>query len=299
MTLPQTAKQNMYYAVAAFFQTNAAAFAGFTRVQTEITVFNQQNTQLENYINAQAGTSKGITTQKRTLLENMADLTVKTSRKALVYAVDNNNDELQHLFDVQVYELEKSTTAKTLAAVQNIYAALQSLNGALADYRVTAADITAIGDAIAAYKAVTGAPENAQAASEAGTKGIEATMLLIDKSLKLLDNLIINGMDDNPGLVNEYREVRKVKEMGTRHTGLMATINDAAGGTAIEGAVMLVQELNKQAASNILGVAAIESMKAGTWHVIISAAGYVTQTQVLKIEQGKTLEMEVRMIKEG
>lgn len=106
-------------------------------------------------------------------------------------------------------------------------------------------------------------------------------------------------MDDNPGLVNEYREVRKVKEMGTRHTGLVATINDAAGGIAIEGAIMLVQELNKQAASNILGVADIESMKAGTWHVIISAAGYVAQTQVLKIEQGKTLEMEVRMIKEG
>ena len=264
MTLLQTAKQNMYNAVATFFQTNAAAFTGFARAQAEITVFNQQKTELENYINAQAGTSKGVTNQKRTLFENMVDLTIKTSRKALVYAVDSNNDALQQLFDVQVYELEKSTGAKTLAAVQNIYAALQPLNGALANYRITAADITAIGDAIAAYKAVAGAPENAQAASEVGTKGIEATMLLIDKSLRLLDDLIIHGMDDNPGLVNEYRELRRVKETGTRHTGLVATIKDAAGGAAIEGAVMLVQELNKQAASNILGVADIESMKAGT-----------------------------------
>ena len=61
---------------------------------------------------------------------------------------------------------------------------------------------------------------------------------------------------------------------------------------------MLVQELNNKATSDILGVADIESMKPGMYHIIFSADGYASQTQILKIEQGKTLDEEVRMVKE-
>jgi len=48
--------------------------------------------------------------------------------------------------------------------------------------------------------------------------------------------------------------------------------------------------------SDILGVADVESMKAGTYHVIFFADGYASQTQMLKIEQGKTPDKEVNMV---
>jgi hypothetical protein len=47
-----------------------------------------------------------------------------------------------------------------------------------------------------------------------------------------------------------------------------------------------------------LGVADIESMKPGMYHVIFSADGYASQTQILKIEQGKTIDEEVKMVRE-
>jgi hypothetical protein len=298
MTLLQTAKNNMYKAVKAFLESKAAAFNGFKRAQTEIAAFNKQNKALDDYINEQAGSSKGMTSQKNTLLENLVQLTLKSSRKALVYAIDQDDDVLQQLFNVQVHDLVKSSVTKTLAAVQNIYAALQPLSGQLDEYRVTADDITAIGNAVDAFKAAEGTPEIAQAFAEAGTKGIEATMPLMDKNLHLLDDLIIHGMDEDPDLIREYRKVRRVKETGSRHTGLIATINDAASGKGIEGATMLVQDLNKKATSDILGVADIESIKPGMYHIIFTADGYAPQTQILKIEQGKTLDEEVRMVKE-
>ncbi|MEP6466157.1 MAG: hypothetical protein ABJB05_07610 [Parafilimonas sp.] len=62
---------------------------------------------------------------------------------------------------------------------------------------------------------------------------------------------------------------------------------------------MLVQELNKKALSDILVMADIESMKSGMYHIIFSANGYATQTQILKIEQGTTLSEEVKMVKDN
>jgi len=76
----------------------------------------------------------------------------------------------------------------------------------------------------------------------------------------------------------------------------VATICDEAG-KGIEGATMLVQELNKEEVSDILGVADIESMKPGMYHVLFSADGYASQTQILKIEQGRTIDEEVRMVR--
>lgn len=295
MTLKQTAKNNMYKAVLSFFITFKTVFASYVRAAAEIAKFTANNEKLNGYINQQAGTSKGATDTKNNAFTNMVELIIKACRKALVYAIDNNNDELRQLFDVQEHDFDVSGT-KALSKAENIFEALEPLSGELDDYRVTAKNITDIGKAIGDYQATTGTPENAQAASEAGTKGIEATMPLMDANLSILDDLIVHGIDD-VDVVNAYREVRKTKVVGTRHTGLMATINDAAG-KPIEGAEVLVQELKKHVLSDILGVADIESMKPGMYHVIISAPGYATQTQILKIEQGKTLEETVVMVKE-
>lgn len=297
MNLKQTAKNNMYKAVLGFFNTNSDAFNSYPRAKTETERFGTLNETLNGYIAQQAGNSKGVTGQKDTLFNNMTALTAKASRKALVYAIDQKDETLQALFNVQQSDFIKMPENQALAEIKNIYAALQPLSGTLDDYRVTAKDIAAIGDAITAYEAASGTPENAKAMSEAGTKGIETTMPLMDKSLDILDDLIVHGMDDDPDLVNAYRKVRRINPVGSRHTGLIATVNDA-GGKAIEGAQMLVQELHKSAVSDILGVADIESMKPGMYHVIFSADGYASQTQILKIEQGKTLTEEVVMVKE-
>ncbi len=298
MNLKETAKNNMYKAVEDFFTENEASFAGYGRAKTEIVKFAANNQTLNNYINHQSGSSKGVTGQKSAGYANMVSLTVKASRKALVYAIDNSDNTLQQLFDVQAYDFNQSTDTKALSMAKNIYAGLKPLAGQLDDYRIPAADIKAIGDAIIAFEALSGTPETAQAASEAGTQGIKTTMPLIDKNLAILDDLIVHGMDDDPDLVNAYRKVRKIKVAGTRHTGLIATINDA-GGNAIEGATVHVQELKKQAVSDISGVADIESMKPGTYHIIFSANGYASQTQILKIEQGKTLDEEVVLVREA
>ncbi len=296
MNLNQTAKNNMYKAVLTFLSNNAKAFGGFKRLATAITTFIAKNQTLDGYISQQAGTSTGSTGTKSTLFTAMCALVVKAARKALVYAVDQDDETMQALFNVQLHDFETTGTA-ALAKIENIYAGLRPLSGLLDDYRVTADDIMAIGSAVTAYEAAAGTPQNAKAAAEAGTKGITATIPLIDKTLDVMDDLIIHGMDDEPELVNIYRKVRRIVVLGTHHTGLMATVNDAAG-NGIEGAAMLVQELKKKAMSDILGVADIESMLPGMYHVIFSADGYASQTQILKIEQGKTLTEEVVMVKE-
>lgn len=294
MTLKQIAKNHMYKKVLGFLTANASAWTAFLRLVDEITAFTNANTVLNGFIDQQAKSGKGFTGTKNIILNKLIANTVKTGRKALVYAIDQNDDVLKTLFSVQVSDLKGLTQDAALAKIQNMYDSISSLASELLSYNVTAADITAIGNGITDFKAAEPGSGNARAAIKAATKGIAVIITAMDASLAVMDDLIIHGIA-NATLVNEYRNNRKVHAVDVRYTGIIATI-DAANGIAIADATMIIAALNKTAVSNLLGVAEIIKMKPGLYEVAFSAEGYVSQTMILKIAQGKQLEVSINLV---
>ncbi|HVX26973.1 MAG TPA: hypothetical protein VHB70_11565 [Parafilimonas sp.] len=294
MTFRQIAKNRMYKKVLAFLNANAAAWAAFSRLVTQITTFTNANTTLDGFIEQQAQPSSGFTDNKNNILISLVADTVKTARKAMVYAIDQNDAVLETLFSVQVSDFFSTPQDAALAKIQNIYDGISPLAADLLSYNVSAGDITAIGDGITDFKAAEPGSGNARAARKAATKGIAVTMASIDAMLAVMDDLIIHGIADT-NLVHEYRNNRKLHITGIRHTGIIATI-DAANGVAIADAAMVIAALNKSAVSNLLGVAEIIKMKAGMYEVSFSAQGFASQTMILKVGRGELLEVSVNLV---
>jgi len=301
MNLTEIAKKRMYETVTELFGTSTGTtiLAGYARADQEVTKFKGLYDTFDGYVNQQAKKTTGVTGDKNSIYENLVKNTVKASRKALVYAKDQASEELQALFNVQEYIFEKLAQNEGIAIVVNIHNGLAGIGAPLIPYRVTAANITAIGQGIIDFKSAEGEPRVAKAESEAGTQGIKTIIPLMDDCLEILDDLIIHGLDEDDeterDFINKYRNARKIIVLGTRHTGIDVTFNDAETGLGIEHGVLKNVELDKTAPTNILGVAAIPSMQPGTYHFEFSAAGYVTQVMVIKIERGVTLEMTVKL----
>jgi hypothetical protein len=294
MTLSQIAKNRMYKNVLGFLNTNASAWAGFTRLVTQIAQFTGLNTTLDGFIEQQAQTSKGYTGNKNSILAALIAGTVATARKALVYAVDQNNDVLVQLFSIEKTGLSILSQNVALAHIQNIYDAVSPLATALQPYNVSAADITLINHGITAFKAAQPGTGNARALRKAGTQGIKDTIVSIDASLGIMDDLIIHGIS-NAGLVAAYRNNRKLDPVGVRHTGVIATITDAVTGAPVANVKMEIAALGKSATSNLQGVAEIISMKPGLYEVAFTTRGFASQTLVLKIDRGMKLEVSISL----
>jgi hypothetical protein len=294
MNLIQISKNRMYKNVLGFFSANSAALASFTRLAKQIKLFTVQNATLNKFIEQQAQTSRGYTGDKNSILAALVANTVNTARKALVYAIDQSNEVLKEILSVQKTDFTRLPQDAALAKIQNIYDAVSPLADALLLYNVSAEDIAAISDGIDNFKAAQPGTGNSRASRKAGTQGIKTTMAVIDASLRVLDDLIIHGITDG-ALVSEYRNNRKTDVVGTRHTGIIATTNNAMSGAKLPGVKMEVAALNKSAISNLLGVAEIITMKPGLYQVAFSAEGFVSQTQVLKIKRGNTLEVSVNL----
>ncbi len=120
MNRRQSQKNNMYKKVLAFFTENGPLFAGFRRLTDEIKRFVNLNNTLDERLQQQQLRSEGVTDEKALLYLQIAGSTVRTSRKALVYAKDQKDAVLMDLFDIRDSELIDEDVSVELARIKNI-----------------------------------------------------------------------------------------------------------------------------------------------------------------------------------
>lgn len=274
-----------------------AVFAGFARLVKEINNFIALNGALDGFIQQQGQVTKGIAADKKAIFNALVNNIVAAARKALVFAKDNDDNAMQAALDVRERSFVQSAGTRAVAKMEQIFGILEGNAAALADYMVSAGDIEAIGNGIAAFTGQQPAPGVARAARVAARKSMVETMGAIDGSLEVIDDLLVNTYGASAEeMVLAYRVQRLIKNNEVRHSGLVCTLTDAGTGALLEGATVAIEALGKTAVTNIEGVASIIKMKWGTYHVVFSAEGYVTQTLTLTIERGRIGKVAVGMV---
>lgn len=292
----QNAQVNMFEAVKLFFAENNALLITFVPLGTAISTFNGLVTNLTQAIQRQDKPITGITGDKNLAIDNLIEYIVPKSRLAYAWAVTTYSNEAADIFNVRVGELDDLPENDLIARAQNIKNAMNTHLAALADYEITLAVVSEIQNRITSLQNLIGTPEGAIGARETATDAIAALIKDCTSVLEVTDDLISGRFGDtNPELVLTYRNVRKIVNTGVRHTGLRATVKDAVTNALLENVLVKVVEVNREALSNINGFAEILKFKAGTYHVEVSKAGYVTQTMVLKITRGEILEINVAL----
>ena len=294
----QSEKNGMYKKMLLFFANpvNTAIWATFARLVTEITNFVTLNNSLSTYLQQHQADIKGVTQTKNDAFTAMVNIIVNKAAKAYVWAVDTANANLVQIFDVQKSDFLSISETKAYTQIKNIRDALSANIASMASVQLAAADVTAVNAAITAYQNTIGTTGAAQVHKTEGTKAIDAVMVPIDKSLAIIDKLIVSSYTaTKPDMVKEYLANRAIDKLPTRHSGLSIHLTDAETGADLEGAILAVN--GKTATSDIDGMAEIVKIMPGTYNLSVTLASYAPQTSKTVIEKGKVTELEVQMAK--
>lgn len=298
MTNQQIAKNNMYKKLLAFFAipANAAIWAAFARLVTEVANFVSLNGDLDKATQDQGKDTKGITTGKADAFNAMVKLTVEMSYKAYVWAVDNDNDELAEVFNVQLSDFDIVAGQIALDKVKNIRDGINANIGGMAPVNLLPADVTALDGLIAAYNAVKSAPEVAIGHKETSTDTIVDLFHEIDKSLGIISRLIISQYStSHAGMVSDFKNNKHIDDLPTHHSGIHTHITNALTGEDLQGATLSIPAAGKTSVSNINGIAEIIKIKNGDYLVSVTMPGYLPQTFKTKIIRGKITSFEIKL----
>lgn len=294
----QIEKNGMYKKMLIFFANpiNSAVWATFARLATEIDNFVSLNNSLTNYLQQHQADIKGVTQTKNDAFMAMVNIIVNHAAKAYVWAVDTANANLIQIFDVQKSDFLSISETKAYNQIKNIRDALSANIASMESVQLTEEDVAIVNDAITAYENTIGTTGAAQTHKTEGTKGIDAVIIPIDKSLALIDKLIVSSYTaSQPDMVKEYLANRALDKLPTHHSGISIHITDAETSADLEGAILTVN--GKTAISDIDGIAEIIKIMPGTYNMSVSIASYATQTIKTVIEKGKVTELDVKMIK--
>ena len=294
----QIEKNGMYKKMLIFFANpiNSAVWATFARLATEIDNFVSLNNSLSNYLQQHQADIKGVTQTKNDAFMAMVNIIVNKAAKAYVWATDTANANLMQIFDVQKSNFLSISETKAYNQIKNIRDALNDNIDWMESVQLTEEDVAMVNEAISAYENTIGTTGAAQTHKTEGTKGIDAVMIPIDKSLALIDKLIVSSYTaSQPDIVKEYLANRALDKLPTHHSGISINITDAETGADLEGAILAVN--GKTATSDIDGMAEIIKITPGTYNLSVTLASYAPQTSKTVIEKGKVTEIEIQMAK--
>ena len=295
----QVSKNNMYSKMLVFF-TNPkfmAIWASFQVLVDDINLFTKRKGKLDDYIKQQGLSISGVTEDKDADVLSAELLTVKLAKKAKVWAKKAGDKTLQALFTITKSNLGEMAASVSIAKMNEILGALNDNATALLVYNITTTDTGNLTAFITTATTALGTPGAAKANTGVGTEGVASQILLIDDVLKDIDDVLIaEYSDSNADMVKEYKNDRKIDNVGHFATVLAAEITSALTKLALEGIKMTIIELGKMGESNIDGLAEIKKFKAGKYHVKFEGDGFVTQIIIVETKRGKVVKMVVVMV---
>lgn len=288
----------MYDKVLLFLANHEALWVLFLPLVEAIGKFRDQNKDLNKLMEKQAQATEGVTSDKDAKRATAIDLTLKSARKARAWAHQTGNLILENLFNVRIDDFTSLSAADALTKLREVHGGLNDNKTDLAPYLITDADITAIGKAIDDFAEAKAAPGDTESSKKAGTEGIEELMPEIDEELEVIDDLFISQYEaDEPDLVEQYRNDRKIDTVGVHHTRIEAHAEYTDGTGNAEGVQLYVVEPKKTAVSDIDGNLVTPNMKPGTYHVEISGANIEPQNMIVKVKRGETVKLILKVVK--
>ncbi len=303
MTKSQTAKFASYNRMVAFLLFYNLLFAGINRLLQSITQFKAAFTALKLLL----PTSTSIKSSPVTIIKNkefadMIDHIISLANRAYLFAFDTEDETLLSIFQVDKFTFHLLAEIEKILLAQNILISLNDNSVELiADYDITAAELTAVGIAITAAQDKIAAPSTVIGNNKTSNVDIETAFLLVDEKIVLLEKSILGrfktGLFANPSLVGNFENAKKNHE-SVKHTALITTFTNILG-EVIEGATIEIafDTETKTALSNISGIAEIEQFVGGTYHVTYSATGYITQIIPTKFVLGETTTTAIVLLK--
>ena len=277
----QLAKTSTYDRCLAFLADHNDTFGNFAPLATEAAEATADLVALHRAADSSGKSTDGITIVTANLRIAMKTVLLPLAQTALGWAMKQHDPVLTPVFDISETDLLHGAAERGASLAQKIIDALNDNVAALnAAVGITPASIAAAQAAKDAFaRAIKNTP-TAQAANTTATASVAAFFPLMDEHFAIIDTYMAGQYAaSQPALFAQWTLLREVGHTVRRHTGIHATIKDAAG-NALPGVQMTITESGRTAISNASGEAELSKMKAGMYHLTFKNGDVVKELTV-------------------
>lgn len=130
------------------------------------------------------------------------------------------------------------------------------------------------------------------------TKDLNSQMKKQDKELENIKRRIVNEYSEShTSFVNKFLASCRIDDPSTRKTLVQITAKDKATGLALGGVYCDVLDmLDEEQFTDLLGEAEIKGMKPGTFKIAFTKEGYTDATVIFTIKRGEKVKVEVELV---
>ncbi len=296
----QNEKYSVFQQVLLFLAAYSSAFAGNTQLLAAIVNFKAFVAAIDAIsAKKQKKATKPKTKMKADARKSVISKLEAACLLALEWAKTQGDEQLIKDFTINDTSFKGKINAMITLA-NYTYGVLNTNKVAIiAATSVTALQLTDIATAIALLETLQKAPASVRTSQKTVTAlyipAFANATACKDTLINLINGAYTIGPNANLQLVTDLKNAL-VFAGNVQHSLLKVTFLKAGTLIGIEGGIVNIVELLKEGTSNILGVAQIAEFVGGTYHVTFTAAGYVTQTQIITFKLGDKMEMTVEMV---
>lgn len=295
MNKRQKAKRNAYGKLLIVLAENTTIVKGFKALQNNITKFENQVKEIDETNDISVG-GRGRGNQLKTqAFEAMVTYTVALCKKASAWAMETKNPQLVDFYSVVKTDFEDMSGSDVISMAENLVKGLTRDAANLADYNITAAQITNAQGVIDAYKTENTAPMVRVKKTAEANKKLVQLFTETDETVKKIVNLIEGEYyETNADFVSLVQSAKAIDNIGSRGTKVTFYVTNKAGEAVANVLGDILEMTDEEQYSNAKGEIAIEDMKAGDYTYELTLADQ-KQNGKFTIKTGEQLKIKVVM----
>lgn len=255
---------------------------------------------IDSYDSIVTSTTKGVTIDTKAVRGVMESIAFKCSRAIIAYAsqapIDNALIAKAKYSKSQLKKIKKEDIAAVCEVIRK--AASDNITD-LADYGISATDVSDLAAAIALYLSANSNPRQATINKNVAIRQINQLIKEINQDLfpNQLDNLVLTLEASQSEFVAKYFEARVIIDLGKSHTKIKGTIVDKSGNPIPYASVKAMKTgtttIDYLIKTNALGVIPNTYILPGDYDLLVEARGFISFTEIsVHFSPGATIKRD-------
>jgi carboxypeptidase family protein len=300
LTLDQSREYNRFKKLSGFFANNGATIATFIPFKTEVDSYNLHFQSLDALIPNKGVATVGITSEKASLKEKIANELGLACKKTRSYALLNNHPQLALATNTRADKILRMKDSEILAFTQSIQTLVTPVlaNPDFIPYNITAATLTGIVTDATSFNGMIGKANTTAAAGTTANTAINVAIKNLCSNITHFDLLVDEFESSNTAFIQGYHINSSIDTTGMHHSGIEGTITSKATAQPIANATITISALNKTDktfTTDMNGYYHADRISTGDYTITIAATGFTSQTLTHHIVRGKIDEVDVAL----
>jgi hypothetical protein len=215
MTTKKINKLHMYLAVEDICDESPTAWGSLPAWADAYADFQTRVTNIQNLSKIQSQDNTGIAADKEAARQTMATLALPVAKAVHAYALKAKNLTLANTVDFSMSDLMHARDVQSAERCETIYDSATANLAALTDYKVTAAQLTTLDNAIDAYNLLISKPRDSRAQTRTVTHNLKDEFAAADADLVQLDDLL--GQLTDAKFVSDFTNARIIVDTAASH----------------------------------------------------------------------------------